>query len=163
MSASLSLSPNAFIVVLPFSFTPFLIDSAAFASVNPACTFASVRSFAFSVFPILVSALPSLPWHWTQFASQFALASAASDDIALARMRLNTRARAVFIFGSFLMDQPNEFELLRRTNSSARSAFLPTFFERGLPNAPSRELALLRVADVGDRKNRGQFGNCASA
>lgn len=36
ISSALSLSPNAFIVVLPPSFTPFLIDSVALASVKAA-------------------------------------------------------------------------------------------------------------------------------
>src|SRR6476469_2889618 len=84
-------------VVLPFSLTPFLIDSVALASLNSDWTFASVRSLAFRVFPIFVSALPSLPWHWTQLASQFAFASAANNDVDDARRTLAARDRIIFI------------------------------------------------------------------
>jgi hypothetical protein len=45
-------------VVLPFCFTPSLIDCVALASVNSAWTFGSVRSLALNVFPIFVSAFP---------------------------------------------------------------------------------------------------------
>src|SRR5262249_19882465 len=47
ISSSLSFVPKAFMVVLPFCLTPFLIASIACASVKPAWTLESVRSFAF--------------------------------------------------------------------------------------------------------------------
>src|SRR5438270_5741115 len=77
------------------------MDSVALASVNAACTFGSVRSLAFRVFPILVSALPDLPWHWAQFASQFAFASAARRETAEAAKRLTIMVTITFMANSF--------------------------------------------------------------
>src|SRR5687768_14378461 len=91
-------------VVLPPSFTPSLIDCAAFESLKEAWTFASVRSLAFNCFPILVLALPSFPWHCAQCLSQFAFASAARSETVEATKRLTIMQTMAFIIGFLSMN-----------------------------------------------------------
>src|SRR5664280_2361578 len=68
---------------------------AAASSLRSACTLASVKFFAPSFTPILVSALPSAPWHLAQSVSQFSLASAPLVERVAAKPNI-VASRSIF-------------------------------------------------------------------
>src|SRR6266571_2338982 len=96
--------PSAgFILILPsLSLIPSLIALKASSSFNSACSLASVRFLMASFWPILVSPLPSGPWHLAHRLSQFSFTSAAeADNSAAAEMA--SIERTVFFIRSYAL------------------------------------------------------------
>src|ERR1039458_5062143 len=83
--------------VLSPSLTPSLIALNIASSLSEAWTLASVRSLISSFLAMVVSPLPSGPWHFLQFLSQFSFTSAAEADTTMAAQAATVISIALFI------------------------------------------------------------------